>query len=283
MTKIVRRIDHVCMVVDDAPATFEMLRERLGLVVVSPVSDVPEEMQAAAGLRTGFFTLGNIALEVLEVPAFPRNQGDAIDVNVIVFEPEPIDDALAELDRRGIMHLPRRQTVIPEGVEFPEPLIPEAPTNLEPGSLHGTQLMFKGFLGGNVLVMCYEWTYVPVSVIRERMRQMLDEMPDRPLPIDGATEVVVGCTDLEAERRRWQQLLDPVVEDEPGVWRFDDGPALRLIGHQRDAVVGLVLHVSNLERAQRYLKEHDMLASSSANELTIAPGSIGGLNLTLVG
>jgi catechol 2,3-dioxygenase-like lactoylglutathione lyase family enzyme len=283
MTRVIRRIDHLSIVVDDAPATFGMLRERLGLVAVQPVFDVPDEMQSAAGERTGFFTLGNIALEVVEASVIPREQRDEIEVNIIVFEPEPIDAAVAELDRRGITYLSPRPIVIPEGVEFPVTALPDTQSKPEPGSIHGTQLMFQGFLGGNALAMCYEWTYVPVSVMRDWMRRALEETPDRPLPIQRATEVVIGATDVDAERRRWQQLLDPVVEHEPGLWRFDDGPALRLIAHERNAVVGLVLHVSDLDGAECYLKEHDMLASTSANELVIAPGSIGGLNLTLVG
>ncbi|MEX0873346.1 MAG: hypothetical protein WD646_13500 [Actinomycetota bacterium] len=35
--RVVRRIDHLSMVVDDAAATFGMLRDRLGLVVMTPV------------------------------------------------------------------------------------------------------------------------------------------------------------------------------------------------------------------------------------------------------
>lgn len=283
MTRIVRRIDHLSMVVDDAPATFEMLRERLGLVVGFPMFDVPDEMRSAAGERTGFFALGNIALEVVEASVIPREKRDEIEVNIIVFEPDPIDDAVAELDRRGISYVPPRPIVIPEGAEFPLTFLRDAQSKPEPGSIHGTQLIFQGFIGGNALAMCYEWAYVPVSVMRDSMRRALDEAPDRPLPIVGATEVVIGATDVDAERRRWQQLLDPVVEQEPGLWGFEDGPALRLIAHERNAVVGLVLQVSDVERAVRYLKEHDMLASRSADELAIAPGSIGGLNLTLVG
>lgn len=119
--------------------------------------------------------------------------------------------------------------------------------------------------------------------MREALRRELNEVPDRRLPIDAVAQVVVGATTLEAERERWQALLDPVRDEEPGLWDFGDGPALHLVPYERDAIVGLKLAVADLERAEHHLKEHDMLGSSADGELVIDPAALDGLNLSLVG
>lgn len=277
--RAVRRIDHLFVSVEGAEKVFDMLRSRLGLVVLLPVTDWGR-------FTSGAFNLGNIYLEILEPqPMLPKASLGALEVNGLAFEPVGIDGGLAELERREIACVPPVQLVAPEDVELASwnlPLAPARMTAWASGSLLFTNFVLPGLAGGNALVFCCQTEWLPISELREGMRQKLDEMPDRPLPIDSASEVVIGTTDFDAERHRWQTLLEPTVEEEPGLWRFEGGPALRLVEHDRDSVVGLKLRVGDLERSERYLKEHDMLASRSGDELVIARDALGGLDVSLV-
>lgn len=280
--RVVRRIDHVVMAVDDAQRVFDLLRHRLGLVVMSPVMKIPQEV--AGYPVTSWLNLGNIPLEVLELPDELKAPPGTLEVSGIVLEPEPIESAVQELDRRGIPHSPPLKLLHPEDNELRLPDLPFGPERApQPGDVHGTQLWLNGFLGGKAWVLCYEWVSTPISAVREGLRRTLDEIPDRALPIDSVEEVVIATTDFDGERARWQALLDPVTDEDPGLWRFADGPALRLVEHERDGILGLVLRVADLNRAERYLTENDMLASSSGGELVVTPDALEGLNLTLVG
>ena len=276
--RVVRRIDHLFVSVEDAQAVFEMLQSRLGLVVLAPIQDW-------GPFTSGAFNLGNIYLEILQTqPGLPAAPPDALEVNGLAFEPEPLDVALGELDRRRIAHSPPIPMVRPEGIELPAWNAPlEIDPEPAPGSPLFVNVVVPGPVGDNAIVFCSESVIAPTSAWREAMRTKLDDMPDRGLPIDSVTEVVVGAKDVEAERDRWQALVDPVTEQTPGSWRFDGGPALRLVEFGHDAIVGLTLQVASLDRAERYLKDHGMLASSTGNELAISPEALDGLNLTLVG
>jgi hypothetical protein len=279
-SRVVRRIDHLFIAVEGARHVFEMLRSRLGLVPLFPVADW-------GVFTSGGFNLGNTFLEILESqPGFPTAASDALEVKGIAFEPVGTAESLSEVERRGIPLVPPFQVVAPDHELPPFDLAPPfgGSSAWPAGSPLFTNLIMPGFAADNVAVFCcgYE-AAIPVATVREGMRRKLDRMPDRGLPIDAVTQVVVGATDFAAERRRWQGLLDPIVDEEPGVWDFGDGPALRLVDHDRDAVVGLVLHVDDLEQAERYLKERDMLVSLSGDELVVSPEALEGLSLTLVG
>ncbi|MEX0874192.1 MAG: hypothetical protein WD646_05675 [Actinomycetota bacterium] len=277
---ILRQIDHVFVAVEGARSAFELLRKRLGLVPVFPFSDF-------GAFASGSFNLGNIFLEILEaMPGFPRSSPGALEVNGIAFEPSPIDDAIAELASRGIAHAPPMEVIVPAeaGPLVPDIVVtPDFQDGMKPGSPMFTNVFLPGFFGDGIVVFGSRHEYAQVSVVRDGMRRRLDDMPDRLLPIDSVAEVVVGAADVESARARWQSLLDPFAGEGPGVWRFEDGPTLRLIENDRDAVVRLVLHVSDLERTKRYLEQHDLLGSEDGHELTIRPAALQGLNLTLVG
>lgn len=277
--RVVRRIDHVAIATDDVPRVFELLRDRLGLPEMMQPTSLPPTFGYPT---TAWLNLGGMPLEVLEPPpGTPLPAGD-LEIGGLVFEPEPPDAAVAELERRGVGFTPPQRYDYPEGFVRGAPEVPGLSPELEPGTPHGTQFFLPGFVGGNVFVVCYEWAFVSAEAMRAALRRQLDATSDNPLGIDAAAEIVVGATDLGSERDRWQVLLDPVAEPEPGLWDFGGGPALRVVEHGRDAIVGLKLEVADLERAERYLKEHDMLASSADGELVIEPAALDGLNLSLV-
>ena len=276
---VVRRIDHVAIATDDVPRVFELLRDRLALPVMMSPTSLPPSFGYPT---TAWLNLGGMPLEVLEPP--PGTQLPArLEFGGIVFEPEPVEAAVAELERRGIGFTPPQRYDYPEGFDRGTPEVPTLALEVEPGSPHGTQFFLPGFVGDNALVVCYEWAYVSAAAMRAGLRRQLDETPEGPLGIDATAEVVIGATDLAAERDRWQALLDPVAEQEPGLWDLGDGPALRLVAHDRDAIVGLNLRVTDLERAAHYLKDHNMLDSSAAGELAVDPAALDGLNVRLVG
>ena len=98
--RVVRRVDHVPVYVSDPHILFNVLTERLGLPAGMPVTRLP-------GFQSGVVVLGNVGLEVIR-PAPGRRVGVPLDQGSfgIALEPEPLEAAVAELDRRSIPHLP---------------------------------------------------------------------------------------------------------------------------------------------------------------------------------
>jgi hypothetical protein len=97
--------------------------------------------------------------------------------------------------------------------------------------------------------------------------------------LTGIREVVVSACDVDAARRRWQQLLDPVPSSGDH-WVLGDGPALALVVGSRDGIARLVFHAASLPVARAWLDERSLLSGrSTVDELRLAPERVGGLDL----
>jgi catechol 2,3-dioxygenase-like lactoylglutathione lyase family enzyme len=97
--------------------------------------------------------------------------------------------------------------------------------------------------------------------------------------ITGMSEVVVSARDVDAARRRWQQLLDP-APCSGDRWVLGDGPALSLTSGDRDGMARLVFRAASLPVARAWLDERALLgADSTVDELRLVPDRVGGLDL----
>lgn len=284
---VIRRVDHIFVTVDDPIQFFTVLVDKLGFIVVLPVTN-------AAGFTSGAFNLGNVYLEILQAaPWSPEQPPDGLRVNGIAFEPEPPHEATGELDRREIGHSPVNTFVMPElpdGVTMPDLEIPvpeQMRTVPQPGAEMMRSFTLEGFIGGNAMVFCCEYLpgnlWAPIRTARDAMREKLDGVEGGPLGITSLSEIVIGAKDVEAESARWQALLDPIKANGQGLWSLGDGPALRLVQSDRDAVLTLKLRTRSLERAETFLRQQEILDSSSGNEATIRPHELNGLNIMVVG
>jgi hypothetical protein len=97
--------------------------------------------------------------------------------------------------------------------------------------------------------------------------------------LTGIREVVVSARDVDAARRRWQQLLDPAPNSDDR-WVLGDGPALTLVPGNRDGICRLVFRAGSLDVARAWFDERSLLGTdSTVEELRLTPESVGGLDL----
>jgi hypothetical protein len=312
VARVVRRVDHVPVYVSDPRVLFGVLTERLGLPVGTPVARL-------AGFESGLVVFGDVFLEVIR-PAPGRRVGVALDRGVfgVALEPERLDLAVAELDRRSIPHalpFPDSQTPPPGGAfAFDSEAVPPwTPVML--GGLLGDHVLAKqrsgrlmrspvAQLSNRVVVRLYRHqriadaafallTRTPsvflvqfhprirAAVDSGRMRGLLRDAAGGRIGLTGVRELVMGVPNIEREIERWQALLEPLPPVDVGNWVFPDGPAIRLEPSPGFSQ-RLVCEVSSLDAAAAFLHQEKLLGNSTDDELQIAPAALAGLDIRLV-
>jgi catechol 2,3-dioxygenase-like lactoylglutathione lyase family enzyme len=264
-TAPVRRIDHIMIRADDPANVYAFFTDVLQLPVAWPM------MSPRDGVATGGVGFGNVNVEAIRFPG-QKSQARRAQLLGFAFEPSPLAECLAELDRRGISYGERR------------PLISPGPDGSK--NTLWTNVTLRQFSDGeaadatmHVFLSEYNPTYTNVEQRRERLRRQLAESGGGPLGVEAVKEVIVGVTDLEAARGRWQKLLDPAPMSGPGTWQVSDGPAISLVQAKDNTTQGLVITVTSLQRAKAFLREKGLLGADSEKGATIDPSKIYGLNI----
>jgi hypothetical protein len=319
MSTVVRRIDHLNLVVPDPRALFSFLADQLELPVAWGFTRFPS------------FASGAVALGVNLEPvryAPTRKSRSPLDSGLfaLAFEPQAIESARVELARRGIPHSP------PIGYRATYP--PEAETEVFGqrdrasgkrvlwtivilGGQIGNQRLARdysrapmrgdsrlapaiGRLAGRMMgsrrlgdrfiaafgspapfaFLC-EYHGFNVSESRKLAAEELERRRGGPLGAVTTEEVVVEAEDLSAEISRWQRLLHPIEATREGVWRIGDGPVLRVVEGSADRIQALVWRVRSLDAAQSWL-ERESLLGRDGDGLTIAPQATQGVEIRLV-
>jgi catechol 2,3-dioxygenase-like lactoylglutathione lyase family enzyme len=264
----IRQIDHI-MIRTDAPGElYAFFTEVLQLPVAWPL------MSPRPGVTTGGVALGNVNVEAIRVPGqkdkAPRLVGFA-------FEPSALDECLAELGRRGITYGERW------------PLVSVGPDGSR--NIQWTNVTLRQFSDSDgpadatmhIFLSEYSPTYVDVEQRRARLRKELTESGGGPLGVVAVKEMIIGVTDLEAARRLWQKLLDPVPASPPDVWQVGEGPGIHLVPAQENTIRTMVISVASLPPAKAFLRSRGLLGSESEEAVAIDPSKIGGLDIRLVG
>jgi catechol 2,3-dioxygenase-like lactoylglutathione lyase family enzyme len=267
-TAPVRRIDHIMIRADDPANVYALFTDVLQLPVAWPLLS-PRE-----GVVTGGVGFGNVNVEAIRFPG-QKSQAPPARLLGFAFEPSPLAECLAELDRRGIRYGELR------------PLIGPAPDGSK--NTLWTNVTLRQFSDGeaadatmHVFLTEYSPKYVNVDQRRERLRRQLAENGGGPLGVESVNEVIVGVTDLEAVRGLWQKLLHPTPLSGPTTWQVSDGPAIRLVQARENTTQGLVITVASLPRAKAFLREKGLLGAESEKDATFDPSKIYGLNIRVV-
>jgi len=307
--RVVRRVDHVPVYVSDPHILFNVLTERLGLPAGVPVTRLP-------GFQSGLVVLGNVFLEVIR-PAPGRRVGLPLDQGAfgIALEPEPLQAAVAELDRRSIPHLS----------PFPDPTPPP------PGGLFGfdpksvppwTPVVIGGLLGDRVVarsaartphavarwntrILARFWgnrvadrmfqlvTRTPqvflvefhpqlrAAVDPDRMRGLLDDVGGGRIGLTGVRELVIAVPNADREIERWQALLEPAHTLAPGHWQLPSGPTIRIESSPSQSQ-RIICQVKSIDVAAAFLRKQGLLGNSTDDELQIARSAVAGLDIRLV-
>jgi hypothetical protein len=232
-------------------------------------------MSPREGVATGGVGFGNVNVEAIRFPG-QKGQPSRAQLLGFAFEPSPLATSLAELDRRGITYGELRPVI----------------STARDGSKNTlwTNVTLRQFSDGeaadattHVFLSEYSPKYVNVEERRERLRKQLAESGGGPLGVEAVKEVIVGVSDLEAAKGLWQKLLDPTPPSGLSTWQVGDGPAIRLVQASENAPHGLVIVVASLPHAKAFLREKGLLGADSAEEATIEPSKIYGLNIRVVG
>jgi catechol 2,3-dioxygenase-like lactoylglutathione lyase family enzyme len=265
MRQPVRQVDHIMIRAQDPRELYAFFTEVLELPVAWPL------VSPRAGVSTGGVSFGNVNVEAIQ---FPGQQDQGPRLMGIALEPSPLDEALAELDRRGIVY------------GEPRPLVSTAAdgssrtqwTNVTLLQLSDSDSPANARM--HVFLSEYSPAYVNVEERRARLHRQLTDSGGGPLGVVAVKEVVIGVADFEASRRLWRRLLDS--ESSTGIWQVGDGPAIHLVPAAENAVQAFVVEVASLARAKVFLRDKGLLGSQLAEEATIDPSRIGGLNIRLV-
>ena len=311
----VKQLDHLIVRVDDPQPLFKLMSETLKLPIAWPMRSYPS-------FTSGGITLGNLYLELLScAPQRDSSSDSSRDARfaAMAFETDSLESSVSELDRRKIPHGPvtlyvereadGRKTKLYANVILGKMLgsdfwidamilmgrLPGASAMADPGA--GGWLVRWGMdkvISGN-LVFLVEYAYENFNNLphwsefknhgekRAADKATLDARIGGALGVESVKEIVAGVKDVKEAQRHWRNLLAPVPESASNVWEIADGPPVRLVAADENAIQTLVLKVSSLKRAETFLTEQDMLGSIKEDQITIAPGKIYGLDVRLVG
>jgi hypothetical protein len=242
---IVRQIDHILLKTDDAQRLFAFLTETLQLPVAWPLFTYRGFSSGAAGL-------GSVNLEVLQpvegdTPEFARRTG-TYPIG-LAFEPITVDSAVRELDARAIMHSAPFEDGINDAIRWTSIDLagpPECPV---------------------LLLVKYAFDQ---DVRRSQLGAMLAERNGGPLGVDDVAAVEIGASDIVAAAARWSALLRPIDSDDTGTFRFERGPALRLLPADGDAFQRIILRVRSLDAATRALNDIRALGETGPGWVDLA-------------
>ena len=269
-TPPIRQIDHIMIRADDPGRLYAFFTETLQLPVAWPM------MTPRPGVTTGGVGFGNVNVEAIQFPEQKRRSSPAHLLG-FAFEPAPLRDCLAELDRRGITYGELR------------PLVSTGQDGSR--TTRWTNVTLRQFSDSespsdatmHVFLTEYSPAYVNVEERRVRLRKQLTESGGGPLGIEAVKEIVIGVTDLEIARGLWQKLLDPARASGSNTWQVGGGPAVRLVTANTNEIQELVVSVTSLPRAKSFLREKALLGRDAEQEATIEPSKIDGLRIRLVG
>ena len=266
-TQPIRQIDHIMIRMGDPRELFTFFAETLQLPIAwSLTSPRP-------GVMTGGIGFGNVNVEAIQFPgqtdARPRLVGFAL-------EPSALDESLIALRRRGLTFGERRRLVAtgPDGSKR------TLWTNVTLRQFSDSDSPADATI--HIFLSEYSPTYVNVDERRARLRAQLVNSGGGPLGVVDVKEVIIVAVDVDTARRLWQRLLDPTPSATSNTWQIGTGPAVRLVPANDNRVQALLIRVASLERAKAFLREKQLLRVDAAEQVTIDPSKIGGLDLRLV-
>lgn len=289
-SSLITSIDHIMIRVDDAvyEQVFALFTDTFELPISWDVQNYYPPFKA------GGIVAGNISMEIFrsgEQPLYPARA----QIYGIALEATPLAECLQELTRRGIPHLP--PYAIPQGYLSNRG---EHYTLIYVGELLGSDLtqffsaeqiglgaidslIFDRVCPNGTVFLCeYNPSFWSIPQERAKKKAQLQEKHGGSLGLVEVRELIVGVTDLEKSRGQWQRLFAPLVPTGEDEWQFKEGPALRLVPHERDEVVAMTWKVGSLERAQALLQARGMIGEATAQQIVIAPETTYGLKIHLV-
>jgi hypothetical protein len=234
--QLIRQIDHILLRTDDAQSLFDRLSNDLALPVAWPIFTY-------RGFLSGALGFGNVNLEVLQrvdgdAPAFAAAPG-TYPIG-LAFEPVTVDDAVRELDARGLAH----------SVPFDDGIT---------DTIRWTSIDLTG--PAECPIMLFVKYSFDQDARRAQLGQQLREQGGGPLGVTSVLGVEIGVRDMPSADARWQNLFAP--DASAPRWHTGSGPEFSLIESEADRFERVVLAVSSLAAAADAARKRDILADAT--------------------
>jgi hypothetical protein len=121
----------------------------------------------------------------------------------------------------------------------------------------------------------------PLLEGRKRAADSLQKGQGGSLGIQRVEEILVGCNNVQECRSELSKI--PGIRSERGnLFRFDHGPAIRLTAADKSGVQRVVIKVSSIEAAKKFLQQKSILGSATKSKVAINPVVADGLLIELV-
>jgi hypothetical protein len=229
------------------------LTEALALPATWPMAE-------HVGFKSGGVSAGNVNLEVLAPMGPPWTP---VRLHGIAFDPSPLTEALAELDARDLPH---------------SGLVPYRAPGAQEGEPLWTWVHFPHW-GDSLVFLC---AYRPDAHTKDSRRVALDARGGGTLGLAGVTEVTVGAAQFEEAVDYWARLLAPAPSAARGVWQAGEGPAIRLVAHDRNTLLVITLAVASLDSARKAIEGAGLTVHDGDGGLQLAGELVEGLDIRLV-
>jgi hypothetical protein len=261
---IVKQVDQILIESDNPKTLFGFFSDTLQLPTAWPLTD-------NQGFESGGLGAGNVILELFRYAgqgniAKPEDTGARF--AGIAFEPYPLDEALSELETRGIpFNSPERHiSTLPDGSQ----------------GILSTTVVLPSLSQPGLSIFLYEYSpeFLRVQVRRRQLGNRLALNNGGPLGILSVGPIIIASQDLKRSKTGWAQLLGNPVS--PDNWEAGEGPDIRLVEGAGNGIQKIVLRVKSLNRAKTFLEEKQMLGSSSVEEICLNESRVQGLNICFV-
>lgn len=269
---IVRQVDHIVIDIHSAASTkalWSVFSEKLQLPVAWLLTDND-------GWFGGGVNAGNVNLELGHDDS--EQPSASARFAALGLEPEPLAQALPELDRLGLLHGQPRSHQSED-------------QNGNKTTMWTTVVLGDLSKAGAGFFLCEYNPAItrtntpPARNIRLSRRYLSDQLKQRgggPLGIESVKEIVIGASDYPATVRLWQKLLGPSAQDSVGEWRPASGPALRFVPSAKDGIESIVIRVASLPRARQFLQANGLLGHGTHDSITMSRTKLFGLNIRFV-
>jgi hypothetical protein len=128
----------------------------------------------------------------------------------------------------------------------------------------------------------YSPAYVDVNERRKRLHDALSRDQGGALGVEYVREVRIGTTDLPEGIRQWKELLAPYKQGPEGFLPIGNGPAVRLVRAAKNEMLGFVIAVTSLRKAEVFLRDRMLLGAVADDEVIIDSSKVEGLDIRLV-
>jgi hypothetical protein len=252
---VVKKVDHVAVMVSDPVPLFTFFTQTLGLKMAWPVATYPQ-------FSTGGVQAGNVNIEFLHYGPPTTKITPAIYYG-IVFNPYPLVKSVPELKARGAQ--PGKPTV-QEG-EFGGKTVPM-----------WTNVTLNALCTKDYIV--YLCQYAPQ--VATKLASGKSTGPVGKIGIESVSEIMLTSKDPSAFQETWNKAMAPAKMNSDGVMQVDGGPSIRISRGDSDYFASLLFEVASLSEARTFLQQNGLLGESTNNQISINPAKVQGLDIRIV-